>query len=103
MLGFVISNLLVYYLIDHVSGGFAIVCSYFSEKEEIGYLYQKTLGVCFLICIVSTPIIYLSDRILQLLSLEDQIVDGAAKYAWALVPSYYLYAFLAVNKNYLQF
>lgn len=30
------------------------------------------------------------------------LVDSACSYAWALVPSYYLYSFLDTNKNYLQ-
>ena len=102
MLGLVISNILVYHLVDYASVGFAIVCSYFSEKEEIGYLYQKTLGICFLICIATTPLSYLSDKALFLLSFDRELVDGATDYAWALVPSFYLYAFLTVNKNYLQ-
>ena len=66
-LGNVIANILVYYLIEYMGAGFAIVCSYFQEKEEVGFLYQKTLGISFLICVVMTPVIYLSDKILRVL------------------------------------
>lgn len=68
-LGTVIANILVYYLIEYMGAGFAIVCSYFSrnEREEVGFMYQKTLGVTFLICVVMTPVIYLSDKIMRVL------------------------------------
>jgi hypothetical protein len=58
----------VYYVIEYVGAGFAIVCSYFveGEKEEVGYLYQKTLGITFLVCVVMTPAIYLTDKFLYL-------------------------------------
>jgi hypothetical protein len=68
-LGTVIANILVYYLIEYMGAGFAIVCSYFSEKEkeEVGYLYQKTLGITFLISVVMTPVIYLSDKFMRVI------------------------------------
>lgn len=33
---------------------------------------------------------------------DDHLATNACIYAWALVPSYYLYSFLDTNKNYLQ-
>ena len=75
-LGSVISHLLVYYVIEYIGSGFEIVCSYFvkDEKEEIGFLYQKTLGITFLICVVTTPMIYCSDKFLYLFGLGKQTV-----------------------------
>ena len=67
--GTVIGNLLVFYLVEYLGAGFAIVCSYFGkrEKEKVGLMYQKTLGLSFLICVVMTPVIYLTDKFLYLL------------------------------------
>lgn len=62
-LGTVISNVLIYYLIENVGIGLSIICSYFTEKDQVGYQYQKALGVSFLICVMMTPVLYFSDRI----------------------------------------
>ena len=66
--GTVLANLFVFHIIEYVAAGFSIICSYFSsqEKEEIGLLYQKTLGITFLICVIMTPIIFIMDKILGL-------------------------------------
>lgn len=56
-----------------------------------------------------TPVIYLSDKILRLFDfstflgyLDSHLATNACIYAWALVPSFYLYSFMDTNKNYLQ-
>ena len=33
----------------------------------MGLMYQKTLGLSFLICVVMTPVMYLTDKFLYLL------------------------------------
>ena len=73
--GTVISNLLVFYLIEYLGAGFSITCSYFGngEGEEVGYLYQKTLGISFLLCVAMTPLLYISDRFLYLLGFGKDI------------------------------
>ena len=110
-LGTIIANLLVFFVIEYIGAGFAIVCSYFGPKEynEVGYLYQKTLGLTFLVCVLMTPMVYLSDKFLYLLGfgtffyiLDRGLVQNACGYAWSLVPAFYLYSFIDTNKNYLQ-
>lgn len=63
-LGSVLANIFGYLIIQSMAVGFSIVCTYFEDKKEIGYMYQKTLGINFFLCIIITPILYLSDKIL---------------------------------------
>ena len=56
-----------------------------------------------------TPIIYISDKFFYLFSfskpfptVDHELISHACSYAWALVPSFYLYSFIDTNKNYLQ-
>lgn len=37
-----------------------------------------------------------------MINLDMHLAMNACIYAWALVPSYYLYSFMDTNKNYLQ-
>ena len=65
-------------------------------------MYQKTLGINFFICIIITPLLYLSDRLLILIGFDSEIVHYAADYVWALVPAFYLFSFYDTTRNYLQ-
>ena len=65
-------------------------------------MYQKTLGINFFLCILITPLLYLSDRFLKLIGFDESIVNLSSTYVWALVPSFYLYTFYETTKNYLQ-
>ena len=65
-------------------------------------MYQKTLGINFFLCILITPILYLSDKIMVGLGHDHQMVKYATEYVWALVPSFYLFSFYETTKNYLQ-
>ena len=65
-LGSVFANIFGYLIIKNMAVGFSIVCTYFqNQKQEIGYMYQKTLGINFFLCILITPILYLSDKMLK--------------------------------------
>lgn len=101
-LGSVLANIFGYLIIQNMGVGFSIVCSYFEDKEQIGYMYQKTLGINFFLCILITPILYLSDKILIQLGFSHELVRYSTQYAWALVPSFYLYSFYDTTRNYLQ-
>ncbi len=76
-LGSVLANIFGYLIIQNMAVGFSIVCSYFEDKEEIGYMYQKTLGINFFLCILITPILYLSDKILIGLGYNPELVKYA--------------------------
>ena len=65
-------------------------------------MYQKTLGINFFICIIITPLLYLSDRFLILIGFDSDIVTHSSDYVWALVPSFYLFSFYDTTRNYLQ-
>lgn len=66
-IGTIFANIFVFYLIENIGIGLSFVCSYFeNEKTEVGYMYQKALGISCFICIAITPIMYLSDRIFRL-------------------------------------
>lgn len=72
--GTVIANIFGYLIVQNMGTGFAIICSYFDDKEQIGFMYQKTLGINFFLCILITPILYLSDKILISLGFNDALV-----------------------------
>ena len=65
-------------------------------------MYQKTLGINFFLCILITPILYLSDKILIGLGYNQELVKIDREYVWALVPSIYLFSFYDTTRNYLQ-
>lgn len=65
-------------------------------------MYQKTLGINSFLCILITPILYLSDRILIAMGFDIVLVKAATEYVWALVPSFYLFSFYDTTRNYLQ-
>ena len=65
-------------------------------------MYQKTLGINFFICILITPLLYLSDKFLVLIGFNSHIVQYSSEYVWALVPSFYLFSFYDTTRNYLQ-
>jgi len=73
--GTVIANIFGYLIIQNMGTGFAIICSYFDDKEQIGFMYQKTLGINFFLCILITPILYLSDRMLISLGFNEDLVN----------------------------
>lgn len=66
--GTIFANIFVYYIIENIGIGFSFVCTYFeNEKVEVGYMYQKALGINCFVCILITPIIYLSDKLFNAL------------------------------------
>lgn len=65
-------------------------------------MYQKTLGINFFLCILITPLLYLSDRLLILIGFNEEIVAYSSNYVWALVPTFYLFSFYEATCNYLQ-
>ncbi len=90
--------------------GLSFVSSYFDqEKVEVGYMYQKALGFNCFVCILITPFMYLCDKVFYLLEFSNcwfmadpLLIHEAGNYIWALVPSFYLYAFFQTTTNYLQ-
>ena len=101
-LGTILANIFGFFIIDVLSVGFSVICSYFSQKEEIGFMYQKTLGITFFLCILITPLLYLNDKLLVLLGFNEGLIRLSSTYLWALIPSFYLYSFYETTKNYLQ-
>lgn len=73
-LGTVLSNIFGFLIIRNLSLGFSVICSYFDDKQEIGFMYQKTLGINFFICIVITPLLYLSDRLLLVMGFDKSLI-----------------------------
>ena len=75
-LGSVIANMLGFLLLESVNIGFAAACTSMRKvsnaNEAIGLMYQKTLAVNFLMCVMITPILYLSDKILLALGFSTQ-------------------------------
>lgn len=44
-LGTVLANIFGFLIIENMSVGFSVLCSYFDDnKTEVGFMYQKTLG-----------------------------------------------------------
>jgi MATE family multidrug resistance protein len=101
-LGTVLANIFGFLVIENMSVGFSVIAMDREDKEEVGFMYQKTMGINFFVCILVTPILYLSDRFLKLIGFNEELVDISSNYLWALVPSFYLYAFYETTKNYLQ-
>ena len=75
-LGSVIANMLGFLLLESVNIEFAAACTSMRKvsnaNEAIGLMYQKTLAVNFLMCVMITPILYLSDKILLALGFSTQ-------------------------------
>lgn len=101
-LGTVLANIFGFMIIQNLGVGFSVICSYFDDKQEVGFMYQKTLGINFFICIIITPLLYLSDHLLILIGFDPTIVEHSTGYVWALVPSFYLFSFYDTTRNYLQ-
>jgi Na+-driven multidrug efflux pump len=64
-----------------------------SNHRVVGLIYQRGLAINFIICILMTPVLYMSDRILLFLGYKPSIVLNATIYVWGLVPSFYLFSF----------